>query len=376
MIRAFFVFLILVFLTGCSRKTVEEPQLGARISMDSSIYVNVKDYGATGRADTDDTQAFNSAMRAADLLHKAVFVPVGRYKVNLSIAADNIKLVGEKQPDEMLAGGSVIAGKINCNKKKNITIANLAIDSQGQLGDNDVAALFSGDGSDSIILNQTFRDLTLIGDGYTSYKHGILCQVGSGITIRNILVVNFYHGIAIRSSNISVDTVRSVNCGFTSVIIKSAEGANKRTENVYVDHINISGNPHDPYSRGGMVLIQSYAPESITRNIHVQHVDSKYGSAACVAVDQHEGIVDQVLVENCFSMGQGNAATQACYDVAGGSNIVFRNCTAINSRGWGFRATGNVRGVRVEDSYEHKSRQGSWRGSFAYLQLNGKEIIR
>jgi hypothetical protein len=370
---AFFGFLLLF---GCSNKTIEKPATGPRIPMDAPGFVNVRDYGATGKPGTDDTQAFNLAMKAADSLHKAVYIPIGIYEADLVLTADNLKIIGEKQPDEMLAGGTVIKGKINCNRKKNITIENLAVDSQGELGPADAAAVFSGDGADTLVLNQTFRNLTIIGDGYTSYKHGMLCQVGTGITMRNIIVVNFYHGIAIRSGNVSVDTVYSLNCGFTAIVVKSADGANRLTENVSLNHISIDGNPNDPYSRGGIVLVQSFDPVSITRNVRVQNVTSKNGGIGCVVVEQRNGMVDQVLIENCNSNNQGDIATRACYDVAGGSNITFRNCAATNSRGFGFRSMGDVSNVRVENSYEHHSGAGSWTGTFRYLQLNGVEIIK
>lgn len=90
-----------------------------------------------------------------------------------------------------------------------------------QLGANDDAALTSGVIADTLVLNQQFKNISIIGDGYTTYKHGMLCQAGSGIIIRNVTVSSFHHGIAIRSGDVHIDSVNTYNCGFTSIVVKS-----------------------------------------------------------------------------------------------------------------------------------------------------------
>src|ERR1700722_7275011 len=57
--------------------------------------LNVKDFGAMGDGKTDDTAAFNDAMRAAEKGNFAVFVPRGRYliKGELTVPA-NVLLEG------------------------------------------------------------------------------------------------------------------------------------------------------------------------------------------------------------------------------------------------------------------------------------------
>lgn len=362
--------LILILFSGCHSKKIIVPEI------DMALYVNVRDFGAAGRPGIDDTHAFSLAMRAADSLHKDLFIPSGTYEADIIVGADNLRIVGEAQPDETLSSGTVIVGKVNGNSRKNISISNIGIDSRGRLGPGEDAALCSGPGADSIPLQQTFRNITIVGDGYLSYKHGMLCQAGSDMTIRNIIVSNFYHGIAIRCSNVSIDSVKAISCGFTSVVIKSAAGYNARTENIFVDHVTITGNPLDAYSRGGLILVQSYDPQCITRHVRIQHVESFNGGVGCVGVEQRNGVTDDVLIENCTAEAQGDSPDRACFESSGGSNITFRNCSANRSAGFGYRCSGNSYNVRVERSYESNSGAGSWTGKFAYLQLNGIEIIK
>ena len=338
-------------------------------------HINIRDYGAIGNGISDDTHAFNLAMQKANSSHLPLYIPSGIYKASVLLSFDSLNIIGEKQPNQNLTDGTVILGYINCNNKKNISIINLGIDSRGKLGTQD-AALSSGDGIDSVVLHQKFQNISLIGDGYMSYKHGILCQTGREITIKNIVISLFYHGIAIRSSNVVIDSVKAISCGFTSIVVKSAETFNAHTENVSINHVTITGNPNDSYSRGGLILVQSYENLSRTNNVHIQNVTSANGGVACIAVQQVKGVVEDVMINDCFSENQGDINLRACYDVDGGSNITFSNCTANNSLGFGFRSFGNVSNVRVVNSFEKKSQAGSWTGIFKYLKLNGIEIIK
>lgn len=366
---------IIVLCFGCGKKA-DIPALPHPALTTIPPSVNVRDYGARGDGVTDDTQAFNLAMNAADSQHLPVFVPNGFYKASVFLSHDGLTILGQQQPVAQLTDGTVIIGKINCNNKKNITVTNLGVDSRGQLQPADAGAIVSGYGIDSVPLHQLFNHISLMGGGFFDYMHGILCQTGSDIVIKNITVSRFYHGIAVRASNVVVDSIEAVSCGFTSVVVKSADSYNAHTYNVSVDHVNITGDPKDVYSMGGLVLVQSYEDISKTENITVRNVNSTNGGVACVAVEQAKGTVNNVTISDCSSTGQGDSPVRACYDVSGGSDITFTNCTATRSRGFGFRATGKVSKVRVINSHESNSGAGAWTGTFSYLQLNGVEIVK
>ncbi len=335
------------------------------------------DYGAIGNGISDDTRAFQLAMDKADSLKQIVFVPNGIYKARILLTHDGLQIVGETQPNEEVNTGSIILGKIDCDSKKNILIANLGVDTRNQLDSADEGAITSGESHDSVALNQQFKNLSIIGDGYLAKKHGILCQAGSSIIIKNVIVSYFYHGIAIRSSNVTIDSIYANYCGFTSIVVKSAAELNANTENVSINHVNIKGDPNVLNNRGGAILVQSYENNSKTNNINIQNVNSIHAGVACVLIQQRKGLVSNVIVQNCISDHQGDMFTRACFDVDGGSNISFSNCTANNSNGYGYRSNSDAsNNIKVINCFEKNSIAGNCTGTFTYLQLNGKEIIK
>ncbi len=355
--------------------------LSCQKEQDSEIYsllplqegVNVMQQGAKGDGLTDDTPAFERAMKLADSLKVPVIIPTGKYKAKIKISYDDLSLLGKQQPSEKFEFGTIIMGSINCNNKKNINIQYLGIDAR----DNpDAAALTSGDGADSSELNQTFNHISLLGGGYHDFDHGILCQTGRSILIKNIIVKNFYHGIAIRSGKVKVDSIEAISCGFTSVIVKSAENKNCRTSEVSVNHVTVKGNPANPFDRGGTILVQSYENKSLTENIYVGNITSYNAGVSAVAIDEYRGNVRNVLIENCIAYYQGDDPSRACFEVNGGSEVTFKNCSSIQARGTGFRCTGSAQKVRAEQCYESGSGIRAWWGNFSYLQLNGVEIIK
>lgn len=364
-------YLILLLFWGCSKSNHAPKQ-----EPDIYIQVNVKDFGALGNGIANDTHAFELAMDKADSLKLPVYIPVGAYRVDITVSHDSLRIIGEKQPDENVNSGTVLLGKVNCNNKKNVTISNLGIDSRNQLGATDDAALTSGIGIDGGVLNQVFDHVSIIGDGYLAYKHGILCYTGTGITIKNIIISYFYHGIAIRSGNVNIDSVEAISCGFTSIVVKSAAGINAHTENVSINHVVIKGDPLNAYNRGGAVMVQSNDDGCKTNHVIIQNVNSTYGGVACILVQQVKGEISDVTIQNCTSYGQGDSIIRACYDIDGGSNIILSNCIANYSLGYGFRLTNNATNIRVINGYEKKSNIGAWTGQFTYLQLNGIEIIK
>jgi hypothetical protein len=368
-VKKLLIILLLVSCLSCHKEQVSEGLTLLRLPEG----VNVMQQGAKGNGLTDDTPAFEKAMRVADSLKVPVIIPTGKYKANIKISYDHLSLLGKQQPSEKFEFGTIIMGSINCNNKKNITIQYLGIDAR----DNPVAAaLTSGDGADSSELNQTFNHISLLGGGYHDFNHGILCQTGRSILIKNIIVKNFYHGIAIRSGKVKVDSIEAISCGFTSVIVKSAENKNCRTSEVAVNHVTVKGNPSNPFERGGTILIQSYENNSLTENIYIGNITSYDAGVSAVAIDESKGNVRNVLIENCIAYYQGDDPSRACFEVYGGSEVTFKNCSSIQARGTGFRCAGSVQKVRAEHCYESGSGMRAWWGNFSYLQLNGVEIIK
>lgn len=368
-VKKFLTIVLLISCLSCHKE--QESERFTLLPLQAGV--NVMQQGAKGDGLTDDTDAFEKAMRLADSLKKPVVIPAGKYKATIQISHDGLTLIGQGQPSETFKFGTIIIGSINCNNKKNITLQHLGIDARNS---QSTAALTSGDGSDSADLYQTFSHISLLGGGYRLFNHGILCQTGRHITLRNVLVKNFYHGIALRSSEVKADSIEAICCGFTSIIIKAAEGKNARTRNIVISNVRISGNPEDPFERGGMILVQSFANESIIENIELNRISSRFSGVSTITIDQVKGEVKKVKIFDCNAAYQGHDAGTACYDIKGGTDIIFTNCSSMQARGTGFRCTGSAQKVRAEQCYESGSGMQAWWGNFSYLQLNGVEIIK
>ena len=360
-------FLILAF--SCTKNSdtpIDQP----------ALRINVKDYGAKGDSTTDDNAAITAAMMAAHQKQLPLYFPAGKYNARIQLSFDSLQIIGEARPGSSWTNGTIILGLVDCNYKKNTTIQDLGIDSRNRLLPGDDAALTSGQQAGDQPLVQTFRNIALIGGGFNDFKHGILCQAGSDIRISNIVVSNFYHGIAIRCSNVAIDTVSASYCGFTSIVIKSAQGKNSLTQNVTVKNVTITGDSTDVYRRGGAVLVQSYNDESKSQNITIDNVKSIWGGEAVVEVQQLAGTVQNVSISNCYGQSCGDNPTRSAYDIIGGINITFTNCNTVNSNGFGFRSAGKAVNLVVKSSSESGSAAGAWLGNYKYLQLNGVEIIK
>jgi hypothetical protein len=186
-------------------------------------YISVKNFGVIGDGKSDETAAFAKAQDYAYANKIALFIPNGYYKINLELKYDSLYIFGENKPitrSDSLVNGTVIIGTINSKNKKFIQIENLGVWSQSD-------AIITGDELGNKPLYQKYLNLELLGTGYFGYKHGLLCQSGSNINIENITVTSFFHGIAIRTSNVNIKNTIANKCGFTSIVVKSAMGGNE-----------------------------------------------------------------------------------------------------------------------------------------------------
>ena len=368
--RCLLISMIACCLFACG-KTATEP-------LSEAIYprLNVKDFGAKGDGFTNDDTAISRALRAANEKKLPLFFPAGKYLARIILPNDSLIIFGEKARGRFFdSSGTVILGLLNCNLKKHIRISDLSIDARGRLLITDDAALTSGTTPGNQPLDHEFSNIAILGNGYNEYKHGILCFSGSGIQMSNIYVSSFYHGIALRCSNAALSEISTEYCGFTSIVVKSADSLNNHAKNVSIRRVSIYGDHTDPFRRGGVILIISYNAKSITENITVDSVSSVNGGVGAVNVEQDSGLVRNISISNCFAWNCCDRITRATYDIYGGTNISYTNCNTVKSAGAGFRSSNNPVNLVVRSCYESQSRF-PWIGSFTYLQLNGMELYR
>lgn len=244
--------LLFILMASCTKKEsiISEPDFLSNFKVNYSFplkYISVKNFGAVGNGIADETLAFSKAQDYAYTNKMAIFIPNGFYKLNLELKFDSLFLFGENKPtvsNDSLINGAVIMGSINSKNKKNIEIDNLGVWSSSD-------AIVTGDGLGSQPLHQKYFNIALLGTGYFGYKHGFLCQSGSSVSVSNFNLNSFYHGIAIRASDVIIKNTEANKCGFTSIIVKSAAGGNENAKNVNIENVLITGDSTNVYARGG-----------------------------------------------------------------------------------------------------------------------------
>lgn len=336
-------------------------------------YISVKNFGVIGDGKSDETAAFAKAQDYAYANKIALFIPNGYYKINLELKYDSLYIFGENKPiiqSNSLVNGAVIIGTINSKNKKFIQIENLGVWSQSD-------AIITGDQLGNKPLYQKYFNLELLGTGYFGYKHGLLCQSGSNINIEKVTVTSFFHGIAIRTSNVNIKNTIANKCGFTSIVVKSAMGGNEFAQNVNIEDVIINGDSTDAYARGGTILVQSYDDNCYTKNITINNVKSYHGGVGTVLIEQRKGRVDSVNINNCYSYKSGDNPIRASFDVTGAaSNIYFNNCNSSFSNAIGYRTNKDATNIRVIKSFENGSKVAPYEGPFKFLELNNIILIQ
>lgn len=364
------IFFLIVSIS-CSKN--QDSKFGDDPLVTPAKFISVKTFGVIGDGITDETAAFIKAQDYAHANKISLFIPNGYYKINLEIKYDSLYIFGETKPitrSDSLVNGAVIIGTINSKNKKFIQIQNLGVWSQSD-------AILTGDGLGSAPLYQKYFNLELLGTGFFGYKHGLLCQSGSNINIQNITVTKFFHGIAIRAGDVNIRNVIANNCGFTSIVVKSAMGGNEIAQNVKIQDVIINGDSTDIYARGGTILVQSFDDNCITKNITVNNVKSYHGGVGAVIIEQRKGKVDSVNISNCYSYKAGDNPIRASFDVVGAaSNIFFSNCNSNLSNGVGYRTNNGAINIKVIKSFETNSKISAYEGPFKFLELNNIVLIK
>jgi hypothetical protein len=369
-IYLFLIALVCLFIS-CSKNNNSKSNQDAYII--PAKYISVKNFGVIGDGKSDETAAFAKAQDYAYTNKVALLIPNGYYRINLELKYDSLYIFGENKPitrSDSLVNGTVIIGTINSKNKKFIQIENLGVWSQSD-------AIITGDELGNKPLYQKYLNLELLGTGYFGYKHGLLCQSGSNINIENITVTSFFHGIAIRTSNVNIKNTIANKCGFTSIVVKSAMGGNEFAQNVKIEDVIINGDSTDVYSRGGTILVQSFDDNCYTKNITINNVKSYHGGVGTILIEQRKGRVDSVNINNCYSYKSGDNPIRATFDVLGAaSNIYFNNCNSSFSNAIGYRTSKDAINIRVIKSFENGSKVAPYEGPFKFLELNNNILIQ
>lgn len=210
-----------------------------------------------------------------------VVVPVGRHTGNL-VMRRGVTLRGQSR------AGSVVVGRIDCDRQPYAVIENLTIDVAGIAMDGITSGAMTSGG----MLHQAFRQLDIIGSGLGNGYHAILCQAGDGITAHDIRAMRFSHGVALRCSHASATNIYAEDCNSSSVIVKAAIGSGN-VRNVLVSNVQVRGTWKN---YGGAVIVVSYDDNTICESVIVSSVIGYNANPAAVYTWQRRGICRQVKV--------------------------------------------------------------------------------
>lgn len=172
-------------------------------------FVNVKDFGAAGDNVTNDTTAFNNALATG----KAVYVPQGNYRVNITLAVGNRSIFGDGMNQTYLrphtAANPVIKidGDALGNILQNTLISDLTILGDTRQGDG-IQIYNTADtrGCDQIILYnvtvmQCLRGIACLGRSIWNMFENVFCDFNyDGIFIQTNQACNLWTLVNVRTA--------------------------------------------------------------------------------------------------------------------------------------------------------------------------------
>lgn len=269
----------------------------------------------------------------------SIFVATGTYTENVTLGANYVKIIGAGMPTidggtGRLVGGTIIRGYINCAAKIGAVVQDLGIDLYGV---NSVDAITASNTTPTSTY-QTFRNLYLLGNGYSAAAHGILCSGGAYNTFDNIKLQNWYHGIALRGSYNNVSNIVAYACTANTIIVKSATTSQHAYGN-NITNVVIDGNDGAATTRGGPIRLESTNASYETRYNTVSNVSARNTAEGVILCSVNGGgTVAFNTISNVTAIGGGDGATRADFDCNGATDIVFTGCISYSrDAGYGFR---------------------------------------
>lgn len=156
--------------------------------------VNVKDFGAVGDGEADDTRSIQDAINSAK--GKTVFFPKGTYSVREIILRDNTSLKGEQT---VIQSGKEGRKLINLYGR-NVTIADLTFDGQNKV----LNGIFINMGSENVRIQDTvIQNFSTSNPNLDNHPLPVGIRIvgnTKNITIDNTIVKNIYSKVRVKSS--------------------------------------------------------------------------------------------------------------------------------------------------------------------------------
>jgi hypothetical protein len=276
---------------------------------------------------------------------ETIIISPGIYSENVTIADDGVTIRGSGMPrydttSGRLLGGTIIRGRINCNNKKGVTVRDLGVDLYGVDSTDAISASSSGGAA----MYQTFKNLFLLGNGYDAAAHALISQSGNYVTIDNVWMRDWFHGIAAQGSFISISNIHADQCSGDSIII-SSKTASGHIYHVTVNNVQINGDVSGSYKfMGGPIVIGSSDASYSTRYIQISNVTAQHCNNGVLQIKRtgSAGTISDVSVTNCRSRNNQDVAVVGDFWIQSGNRIVLTNCASVG------RGSGD--GFVVDDS--------------------------
>jgi hypothetical protein len=306
-----------------------------------------------------------SAAHAGD----TIAVAAGTYSESVTFAQPNVALRGGGMPaykDGKLSGGTIVIGTINCNSQVGATVADLGV----VASPSSANAVISGKPGSGKALQQTFENLALLGGGYAERTHGLLCNSGSGLTVRNLRLYRWYHGLAIKCSDATVDGVYAFECAGNSIIVKS-DKATGDAIGISIQDVTIEGSPRGQ-QWGGSIHLQSAAAQFVTSDVTISDVVAHYASKGVILIDRLNdlGAVSAITVTHVTSDRAGDTNKCADYDISAATDVTLQDCSSTSTRGYAFRTRDGAQGVAVIGAQVDDAGVAEYEGEFEHLEIN------
>jgi hypothetical protein len=171
-------------------------------SMITGALVNVLDFGADPTGSIDSTTAIQAAITYSTSINKAVFLPGGTYKTNLTLTmSGNNSLIGEGKNDVKI-NYSGASSAILCSGWTGV-ISDLSI----YITDKDAHGIQAGKASRQPVIRNVYLDATAVGSTTTGSGIYLVGDTGfsGGIGIENVYVLQFKFGVNIYGTNSATD---------------------------------------------------------------------------------------------------------------------------------------------------------------------------
>ncbi len=280
----------------------------------TNLYLNVRDFGAIGDGEADDTKTFQ---RAVDSGRGDVYIPRGTYRLTKTIVVDldrigPVSIIGSGTATLVMAGqgpalrligthggtASPITVKENVWKKQRMP-------------------LVSG--------------LEIIGAAPGAC--GVEAKGTMKANFSRLLIRKVLHGVHLRERN-------------RNVIISDCHIYENRGIGIYLDHVSLHqinvGNSHISYNEGGGIVQRG----GDVRNLQVGNCDiegnmsDKTPATANVIIDATEGSIGEIAVTGCTIQHTHNARESANIRIIGKS--LPRDYANGELRGGNITITGNI----------------------------------